>query len=108
MPAPISGIPAPGMRLPGSSRAAAGELPAGLRAGLEARVRVARDRVASSQDSEPAADLAAVEHGGLVAPTDLDLDDFACDLDCGPPEGPEGWLAELPWPLLAEYFQAVR
>jgi Domain of unknown function (DUF222) len=109
MPAAISGIPAPGTRLPGSSRAAAADLPAGLRAGLEARVRVARGRVASSQDGELASDLAAVQHGGgLVEPTDVDLDEFACDLDCGPPEGPEGWLAELPWPLLAEYFEAVR
>jgi hypothetical protein len=108
MPAAISGIPALGTRLPDSSRAAAADLPAGLRAGLEARVRVARAQVASSQDSELTADLAAVGHGGLVAPADADLDEFACDLDCGPPEGPEAWLAELPWPLLAEYFEAVR
>jgi hypothetical protein len=113
MPAAISGIPAPGTRLPGSSWAAAADVPAGLRAGLEARVRVARDRVGSSRDSELAADLAAdlaaAEHGGgPVVPTDVDLDEFACDLDCRPPEGPEGWLAELPWPLLAEYFEAVR
>jgi hypothetical protein len=39
---------------------------------------------------------------------DVEATEFACDLDCRPPEGPEGWLADLPWPLLAEYFEAVR
>jgi hypothetical protein len=42
--------------------------------------------------------------GDLAPPAFEDWYGFAPDLEAGPPDGPDAWLADLPEPLLAEYL----
>jgi len=82
---------------------------ADLREELLARIWAPTIRAASRQDDELAAELEALEAaGGLMPPSAAELCGLPPDPDCGPPDGPDAWLAELPAELLAEYLAATQ
>src|SRR5205809_3068327 len=88
---------------------------AGLREELLARVWVPTVRAASRQDTELAAELAALEAAAdwgppadWAPPATEELCGLAPDPDCGPPDGIDAWLADLPSELLAEYLAATE
>ncbi|HKA96727.1 MAG TPA: DUF222 domain-containing protein [Streptosporangiaceae bacterium] len=87
----------------------AGACAADVREELLARVWAPTIRAASRQDDELAAELEALEAaGGLVPAGAGELCDLPPDLDCGPPDGADAWLADLPAELLAEYLAATQ
>lgn len=93
-------------RTAAGSGAAAGL--AELRVELLERVRVAAVRAVRCLETDLAEDLASWEAaGGLEAPPVEELYGLVPDPDCGPPDGVEAWLADLPGPLLFEYLDAV-
>src|SRR5215831_20362812 len=86
-----------------------------LREELLARVWVPTARAASRQDAELAAELAALEAAGDWGPPadwEPPATEELCgpdpDPDCGPPDGIDAWLADLPSDLLAEYLAATE
>jgi Domain of unknown function (DUF222) len=82
---------------------------ADLRDRLLARVEAASGDAASRQDAELAAEmagLAATEWS--AAPAAGDLCEAVPDLACGPPDGADAWLADLPWELLDEYLTGTQ
>ena len=82
---------------------------ADLREELLARIWAPTIRAASRQDDELAAELEALEAaGGLMPPSAAELCGLPPDPHCGPPDGPDAWLAELPAELLAEYLAATQ
>src|SRR5262249_56035450 len=87
----------------------AGACAADVREELLARVWAPTIRAASRQDDELAAELEALEAaGGLVPAGAGELCDLPPGLDCGPPDGADAWLADLPAELLAEYLAATQ
>src|SRR6266487_3472048 len=82
---------------------------ADLREELLARIWAPTIRAASRQDDELAAELEALEAaGGLMPPSSAELCGLPPDPHCGPPDGPDAWLVELPAELLAEYLAATQ
>jgi hypothetical protein len=82
---------------------------ADLREELLARVWGPAARAASRQDAELAAEMDALEAaGGLTPPDDWELGELVPDPRCGPPDGPDAWLADLPAELLFEYLAATE
>jgi hypothetical protein len=82
---------------------------ADLREELLARIWAPTIRAASRQDDELAAELEALEAGGgLMPPSTGELCGPPPDPECGPPDGADAWLAELPAELLAEYLAATQ
>jgi hypothetical protein len=81
---------------------------ADLREELLARVWGPTTRTASRQDAEPAAEMGALEAAGvLTPPDDWELCGLVPDPRCGPPDGEDAWLADLPAELLFEYLAAT-
>jgi hypothetical protein len=81
---------------------------ADLREELLARVWGPTARAASRQDAE-LAELDALEEAGcLTPPDDWELHELVPDPRCGPPDGPDAWLADLPAELLFEYIAATE
>jgi hypothetical protein len=81
---------------------------ADLREDLLARVWGPTVRPASRRDAELAAEmdtLAAARR--LTPPDDWELDELVPDPRCGPPDGADAWLADLPAELLFEYLAAT-
>jgi hypothetical protein len=98
------------MPVPSAVAGAAHRLaPAGdrVREALLARVRPATAAVWAAQDAELAAEMAALDAVDLVVPGEEELAGLAPDPYAGPPEGPWGWLADLPGPLVEEYLDAA-
>jgi len=82
---------------------------ADLREELLARVWRPAFRAASRRDAELAAEMAALEAArGLMPPDDWELDELVPDPRCGPPDGADAWLADLPAELLFEYIAATE
>jgi hypothetical protein len=82
---------------------------ADLREELLARIWAPTIRAASRQDDELAAELEALEAaGGLMPSSSAELCGLPPDPHCGPPDGPDAWLVELPAELLAEYLAATQ
>jgi Domain of unknown function (DUF222) len=82
---------------------------ADLREELLARVWGPTIRAASRQDAELAAAMDALEAaGGPTPPDDWELCELVPDPRCGPPDGPDAWLADLPAELLDEYIAATE
>jgi hypothetical protein len=85
---------------------------AGLREELLARVWVPTARAATRQDAELAAELETLEAleaaGDWGPPATEELCGLDPDPDCGPPDGADAWLADLPSELLAEYLAATE
>ncbi len=82
---------------------------ADLREELLARVGGPAARAASRQDAELAAEMDALEAaGGPTPPDDWELCGVVPDPRCGPPDGPDAWLADLPAELLFEYITATE
>jgi Domain of unknown function (DUF222) len=82
---------------------------ADLREELLARVWGPTVRAASRWDAELAAEmdeLAAARR--LMPPDDWELDELVPDPRCGPPDGADAWLADLPAELLSEYLAATE
>ncbi|HYV81565.1 MAG TPA: DUF222 domain-containing protein [Streptosporangiaceae bacterium] len=82
---------------------------ADLREELLARVWGPTVRAASRRDAELAAEmdtLAAARR--LTPPDDWELDELVPDPRCGPPDGADAWLADLPAGLLFEYLAATE
>jgi len=82
---------------------------ADLREELLARVWGPTVRAASRRDAELAAEmdtLAAARR--LMPPDDWELDELVPDPRCGPPDGADAWLADLPAELLFEYLAATE
>src|SRR5215467_11828580 len=78
-----------------------------LREELLARVWGPTIRAASCQDAM-LAELNALEAAGdPTPPDDWDLGRLVPDPWCGPPDGPDTWLADLPAELLTEYLDAT-
>jgi len=81
---------------------------ADLREELLARVWGPTIRAASRQD-ELVAEMDALEAAGcLTPPDDWELCEPIPDPACGPPDGPDAWLADLPAELLDEYIAATE
>ena len=81
---------------------------ADLREELLARVWGPTIRAASRQDAELAAAIDALETAGdLTPPDDWEFGEIVPDPWCGPPDGPDAWLADLPAELLSEYIAAT-
>jgi hypothetical protein len=82
---------------------------ADLREELLARVWGPTIRAASGQDAELAAAMDALETAGeLTAPDDWEFGELVPDPRCGPPDGADAWLADLPAELLFEYIAATE
>ena len=81
---------------------------ADLREELLARVWGPTTRAASRQDAELAEMDALEEAGCLTPPDDWELHELVPDPRCGPPDGPDAWLADLPAELLFEYIAATE
>src|SRR5215470_3357354 len=82
---------------------------ADLREELLARVWGPTLRAASHQDAELAAAMDALEAvGDLAPPDDWELGELVPDPRCGPPDGADAWLADLPAELLFEYIAATE
>ena len=82
---------------------------ADLREELLARVWGPTARAASRQDAELAAEMDALEAAGdPTPPDDWELCGVVPDPRCGPPDGPDAWLADLPAELLFEYIAATE
>jgi Domain of unknown function (DUF222) len=82
---------------------------ADLREELLARVWGPTTRAVSRQDAEPAAEMGALEAAGaLTPPDDWELCGLVADPRCGPPDGEDAWLADLPAELLFEYLAATE
>jgi hypothetical protein len=82
---------------------------ADLREELLARVWGPTIRAASRQDAEPTAEMDALEAAGaLTPPDDWELCGLVADPRCGPPDGADAWLADLPAELLFEYLAATE
>src|SRR5215831_10399061 len=82
---------------------------ADLREELLARVWEPTARAASRRDAELAAEMDALETAsGLMPPDDWELDELVPDPRCGPPDGADAWLADLPAELLFEYIAATE
>jgi Domain of unknown function (DUF222) len=82
---------------------------ADLREELLARVWGPTVRAASRRAAELAAEmdtLAAARR--LTPPDDWELDELVRDTRCGPPDGADAWLADLPAELLFEYLAATE
>ena len=89
---------------PGLSTAYAAD----LREELLARVSGPTVRAASRRDAELAAEMDALETARRLMPADdCDLDELVPDPRCGPPDGADAWLADLPAELLFEYIAAT-
>src|SRR5215831_2053992 len=81
---------------------------ADLREELLARVWEPTARAASRRDAELAAEMDALEAARrLMPPDDWELDEPVPDPRCGPPDGADAWLADLPAELLFEYIAAT-
>ena len=81
---------------------------ADLREELLARVWGPAIQAASRQDAV-LAELDALEAAGRLAPPDdWEPCELAPDPRCGPPDGPDAWLADLPAELLSEYIAATE
>jgi hypothetical protein len=81
---------------------------ADLREELLARVWGPTIRAASHQDAV-LAELDALEVAGdPTPPDDWELCGLVPDPWCGPPDGPDAWLADLPAELLSEYMAATE
>ena len=62
----------------------------------------------AAQDRELIAEIVALEAAGVVTVPDEDeLAGLALDPETAPPDGVHGWFADLPGPLLDEYFAAA-
>ena len=82
---------------------------ADLREELLARVWGPTVRTASRRDTELAAEMDALEAARrLMPPDDWELDELVPGPRCGPPDGADAWLADLPAELLFEYLAATR
>jgi hypothetical protein len=83
---------------------------ADLREELLARVWGPTARAASGQDAELAAEMDALEAAGALTPPpdDWELCGLVPDPRCGPPDGADAWLADLPAELLFEYLAATE
>src|SRR5215475_7595948 len=82
---------------------------ADLRQELLARVWGPTIRAASRQDAELAAAMDALEAAGeLTPPDDWGFGELVPDPRCGPPDGADAWLADLPAELLFEYIAATE
>src|SRR5215468_12698053 len=82
---------------------------ADLRQELLARVWGPTIRAASRQDAELAAAMDALEAAGeLTPPDDWESGELVPDPRCGPPDGADAWLADLPAELLFEYIAATE
>ena len=75
-----------------------------LRARLLARVRAAAVHAAAGQDAVLAAELEALESAAPGGWEECEVPDPYC----GPPDGDEAWLADLPAELMAEYVAATE
>ena len=81
---------------------------ADLREELVARVWGPTIRAASRQDAV-LAELEALEAAGALTPPDeWEPSELVPDPRCGPPDGPDAWLADLPAELLSEYIAATE
>ena len=83
---------------------------ADLREELLARVWGPAARAASRQDAGLAAEMDALEAAGALTPPpdDWELFGLVPDPRCGPPDGADAWLADLPAELLFEYLAATE
>ena len=82
---------------------------ADLREELLARVWGPTVRAASRRDAELAAEMDALAAARrLMPPDDWELDELVPDPRCGPPDGADAWLADLPAELLFEYLAATE
>jgi hypothetical protein len=83
---------------------------ANLREELLARVWGPTARAASRQDAELAAEMDALEAAGALTPPpdDWELCGLVPDPRCGPPDGADAWLTDLPAELLFEYLAATE
>ena len=80
-----------------------------LREELLARVWGPTTRAAARQDAELAAEMDELEAAGaLTPPDDWELGELVPDPRCGPPDGADAWLADLPAELLFEYLAATE
>jgi hypothetical protein len=62
----------------------------------------------AAQDRELIAEIVALEAAGVVTVPDEDeLAGLALDPETAPPDGVHGWFADLPGPLIDEYFAAA-
>jgi hypothetical protein len=82
---------------------------ADLREELLARVWGPTVRAASRRDAELVAEMDALAAARrLMPPDDWELDELVPDPRCGPPDGADAWLADLPAELLFEYLAATE
>jgi hypothetical protein len=82
---------------------------ADLREELLARVWGPTFRPTSHRDAELAAEMDALEEARrLMPPDDWEVDEHVPDPGCGPPDGADAWLADLPAELLYEYIAAAE
>jgi Domain of unknown function (DUF222) len=82
---------------------------ADLREELLARVWGPTVRAASRRDAELAAEMDALAAARRLTPSDdWELDELVPDPRCGPPDGADAWLANLPAELLFEYLAAAE
>jgi hypothetical protein len=82
---------------------------ADLREELLARVWGPTVRAASRRDAELAAEMDALGAARrLMPPDDWEPDELTPDPTCGPPDGADAWLADLPAELLFEYLAATE
>ena len=82
---------------------------ADLREELLARAWGPTIRATSRRDAELAAEMHTLETARrLMPPDDWELDELVPDPRCGPPDGADAWLADLPAELLFEYIAATE
>lgn len=83
--------------------------PDDLRAELLARVYPAAAADWAALEAALAEEDAALDElwAAEEPPSDEELCGLVPDPDCGPPDGPDAWLADLPWELREEYEAAI-
>ena len=81
---------------------------ADLREELLARIWGPAIRAASRQDAVLAEMEELEAAGALEPPEDWEPCEVVPDPGCGPPDGPDAWLADLPAELLFDYIAATE